>query len=242
MKDIHSHVLPEIDDGCRNTAESCEVLSVMKESGIDLVCATPHFSLRRCSISEFLEKREESLEKLLGAARENGTRLPDLVLGAEVSYFNGMCRMKELEKLCYTGTKSLLVELPNERWDGDVYNELQEIGINLGIVPVLAHVNRYMQFGNDFKKIARFGFPIQLDTDLFFGSFFTRRKWLKTVTEGNNIVLASDTHGMAQRPPQLVEATEEIARRLGEDVIRNFNKNCDLVLDKHERVLYNTNV
>ena len=96
MIDFHSHILPEIDDGSGSAAESLQMLEVSARQGVKLIAATPHFYAAESSPEQFLRRRAKSagmLQKLLGSA------LPQVLLGAEVCYFDGISRTEALEGL-----------------------------------------------------------------------------------------------------------------------------------------------
>ncbi|MBQ2388915.1 MAG: capsular polysaccharide biosynthesis protein, partial [Clostridia bacterium] len=67
MIDVHSHILPEFDDGAKSVDESINMLKILKDQGITHVIATPHFKMTddKKSIDDFLIKREESYQKLI---------------------------------------------------------------------------------------------------------------------------------------------------------------------------------
>ena len=64
MIDWHSHVLPALDDGSHSIAQSLEMLTMLKEQGVDTVIATPHFYANDESVEKFLERRERSARAL----------------------------------------------------------------------------------------------------------------------------------------------------------------------------------
>ena len=97
MIDVHAHILPHMDDGSRSTSESLAMLEESTKQGINLVAATPHFYARENSPEEFLKRRGRSAARL----RERWCPgLPELRLGAEVFWFEGMSRWEGLESLC----------------------------------------------------------------------------------------------------------------------------------------------
>ena len=65
MVDFHSHVLPAVDDGSRDVAESIALLTDLAKQGVKTVVATPHFYANRHSVNRFLEKRQTAYEKLI---------------------------------------------------------------------------------------------------------------------------------------------------------------------------------
>lgn len=97
MIDFHSHVLPCMDDGSKSTEESIQMLSMLREQGVETVAATPHFYANQNTPEVFLRRRAAAWEHL----RPHLTSaLPHVLLGAEVHYFQGISRVNELQLLC----------------------------------------------------------------------------------------------------------------------------------------------
>ena len=79
--DFHTHILPEIDDGCRTVEESISLLQESARQEVRLIVLTPHFYADRDTPSHFFERRDTALGALQKNWRE---KTPILVLGAEV--------------------------------------------------------------------------------------------------------------------------------------------------------------
>ena len=140
MIDFHSHILPLVDDGSRSVNESCELLKLLARQGIEKVVATPHFYAERESVDEFLLRRKASFEALSAEMSEG---MPEVLLGAEVRYYQGISNLKGLRDLRIDGSDLLLLEMPNCRWTEYIIKELAQIN-NIGsITIVLAHIERY---------------------------------------------------------------------------------------------------
>lgn len=145
--DIHSHFLPGIDDGARNPAESVAILKYLKDSGIETVCATPHYSLRHESIDSFIGRRNNAVSKLYDYMEKNGvseSSIPKILLGAEVALYHGLCDREELEKLCF-GNRVILIELQFASLRGWESEEIYNIMYQHKVQPVMAHINRYIK-------------------------------------------------------------------------------------------------
>ena len=84
MTDLHSHILPGMDDGSSCPEESLAMLAMEAAQGITLVAATPHFDPRTDEPQAFLERRALAEAALRGAMGAD-PRLPRLILGAEVN-------------------------------------------------------------------------------------------------------------------------------------------------------------
>ena len=103
MIDLHSHVLPFVDDGAKDEKMSIAMLELAKMQGVDVVAATPHFIPKSKEYVEtFLEKRNAGYDKLV-KAMEGRDDLPKIVLGAEVNLCKDISDFP-LSSLCYGNT------------------------------------------------------------------------------------------------------------------------------------------
>ena len=221
MTDFHSHFLPGIDDGSDSVATSLRMLNAWREQGISRVCATPHFYAEHVTPGRFLSRRDAAYEELRHVM-EGDDSYPEILLGAEVRFFDGMCNAEELPVLCLEGTELLLLEMPFVRWTDRMLGEVEEI-IRRGIVPVAAHIERYMSF-NSSRMIRRF-----MDMDIlvqcnaeFLLSRRTSRKALSLLKEERIHFLGSDAHNMTNRRPNLGEALALVERKLGSQALERL--------------------
>ena len=66
--DYHSHILPNIDDGSDSIKTSLKMIKMMKQQGIGIIVATPHFYMHReVSLDSYLVKRQNAYEKLMAS-------------------------------------------------------------------------------------------------------------------------------------------------------------------------------
>ena len=143
VTDFHSHILPGIDDGSSSVEESINMLHMEAEQGIACVAATPHFYARYDDPELFLQRREDAFRKLQAAMTQH-ERLPRILLGAEVHYFQGMSDSEVLSRLTIAEKGCILIEMPPAPWTEQMYRELEWIYTKQGLTPVIAHVDRYI--------------------------------------------------------------------------------------------------
>ena len=142
MIDFHTHILPHLDDGAKDTATAMEMLCAEKAQGVSTVLCTPHYYGRRHP-DKFLSQRNAAYERLK-------ERIPDGVtirLGAEV-HFTGINvpDYDELCKLAIDGTRYILLELPFvEKWTGGLLQAIADFAYDTGYTPIIAHVERYRE-------------------------------------------------------------------------------------------------
>lgn len=96
MVDLHTHILPEIDDGSDGVDTSLAMLHREAEQGVDVVCATSRYYAHHEGIDAFCARRAEALERLAAVLTDG---LPRVLPAAEVAYFPRM-EEQDLTPLC----------------------------------------------------------------------------------------------------------------------------------------------
>ncbi len=224
MIDLHSHILPGIDDGSKDPDESLAMLKQLKEQGIDTVAATPHFDADRETVERFLERRNKAMSILVSNMTED---LPMILCGAEVGFYPGIDRMQDLSRLCIEGGNLLLLEMPMSSWNEHVVRTLEAL-VNKGdFAVVLAHMERYMGFQSKstLKRVYQSGVLIQCNAE-FFLDLKTRRKAMSMLKAGEIDFIGSDCHNIDSRAPKIGAAYDAIKKKLGEEFLANFDRNC----------------
>ena len=234
MMDFHTHILPKMDDGSKDLEESVSLLRMLAEQGVKCVVATPHFHPNDYTIEVFLKRRQESYEQLLGVLGED---FPQVILGAEVCYYEGISRMPDLLSLCIGDTKVLLLEMPHCRWTESVLRELVHLANSGKITVLLAHVERYLEFQEieTWQRLHKNGIFMQVNAG-YFVKLRTRGKARRLLKEGFIDVLGSDCHGMDFRPPNIGKATEWIKKKMGSEYIDKINIRSERLLKKNKKL------
>lgn len=219
MLDLHTHILPQMDDGSKSMAESLEMLALEKKHGVGRVALTPHFYAHRETLESFLERRGEA-EQALRRHMAGGGEYPQVFVGAEVAFFNGMSRNEDIEECCLEGSQAMLIEMPFCKWTRPMWDELQYLRDVRGIQPVLAHVERYLRFQpmGTVNTLCENGYFIQANGN-FFLRWKTRPLAMHLLKKGKIHFLGSDCHSIAHRPPNLNAAVAEIEKKLGREAI-----------------------
>ena len=219
--DFHSHILPGIDDGSASLEESVSMLQQEAKQGIRCVVATPHFYAQHDMLEHFLMRRREASEKLLQSMEEH-PELPSIVLGAEVYFFPGMSNCEELSELTIGNTGYMLLEMPPAPWTTKMYGELEEIRAKRDIIPIIAHVDRYLGLINTFgipKQLEKMPVLVQANAS-FFLQKNTQARAIRMLEKDQIQLLGSDCHNMKNRPPKLGEAVQVISRNASASAIR----------------------
>lgn len=213
MIDIHTHILPQMDDGSSSPEETAALLDQLWQQGVTTVVATPHFYATKETPDAFLKRRQEATGRILPVTENQ----PQLLLGAEVAYFSGIGTCGAIIPLQIENTKLILIEMPFATWSERMVREICDIPAQLGLIPVLAHVNRYRrrdQFPKYLQKLADSGVYFQCNAEAFQTS--VSRRWaLNLLKKGHLHFLGSDCHNLTSRPPQLQQAREIIEKKLG---------------------------
>jgi len=216
MLDIHTHILPKMDDGSRTVQQSRKLLVREKKQGIDCVVLTPHFYAEKESPDEFLKRRAASVDLLKSGIEESGLDMR-LHLGAEVAFFVGISRVEKIDRLCIGGTRAILIEMPFGRWSESVFDELNFLIEGRGIQPIIAHIERYMQFQpfGTIRRLCGMGVWIQANA-AFFIEWQTSWLAVRMLRKRRIHFIGSDCHDIKERKPNVGKALLIIRKRLGE--------------------------
>lgn len=222
MIDWHSHILPGIDDGSGSIEESLALLKMQREQGADTVIATPHFFADDETVDEFLARRQQSLDSLLSAARDE---IPRIICGAEVKYYPGIGKLESLSKLCIGESNLILLEMPMGKWTEYTVRELTEIAVTHRVRVILAHIDRYLKLESDsvWERLYESGILMQVNAS-FFNELFTKKKATDMLARGGIHAIGSDCHNLRNRPPRLGKAYELIRKKLGDEFVTQFNE------------------
>jgi protein-tyrosine phosphatase len=189
MIDLHSHLLPNVDDGSRSIEVSVGVLEKFASDGVELVVLTPHLSASRLADAPY-DRHVELLEALRAAA----PAVPELRLGWEIM-LDEPNRDLRAPHLALGGSRAVLVEFPLSGVPVQGGDELYRIRCS-GVVPVLAHPERY--WGCTAKQVngwRQAGAVIQMDTAGLLGKGRIARLSRELLEEGLVDMFSSDNHG-----------------------------------------------
>lgn len=230
VADFHSHILPGIDDGSASIEESLRMLREESRQGISCVVATPHFYGHQDSPRRFVARRQEAFERLT-EAMQGQPDLPEIRLGAEVYYFHGISECEELELLKLEGTHCILVEMPMAKWTDSMYRDLVGIREKQGLIPVVAHVDRYiapLRTHGIPDRLAKLPVLVQANAS-FFIQKSTRSMALRMLKNDRIHLLGSDCHNMESRPPRMDQALQIIRQGLGVEALKAISQTQNML-------------
>lgn len=189
MIDLHSHLLPGVDDGARTADVSAQVLRRFAAEGVEAVVCTPHLAASRATMAPLDRHREILVDLRLHVGDS-----PALMLGWEI-----MLDVPGVDLsapgLSLAGSKTVLVEFPHTGVPLGATHELARLS-NSGIRPLVAHPERY--FGCSVAHVREWrgvGAAIQCEAVSFAGTARVPRLAQALLAEGLIDCLASDNHG-----------------------------------------------
>ena len=227
LMDIHSPILPCVDDGPKDIETSLSILQMMKDQGITDVIATPHFVATVENLEEYMERVNTSFSSLSSLAKAKN--LPNIHLGSEVFYFNGISKSQSIKSLCINNSNYLLLELPNYTVTDYILKSIKELKENFRITPIIAHIERYYHergFRNLLKLVKDGTVLTQVNASSLLDSPH-KKAVLKLIKKGYITFIATDTHSLVNRPPLLDKALHEVAVRFGGKQKSIFIKNTE---------------
>lgn len=223
ITDFHAHILPGIDDGSKSIEQSVLMLQQEAAQKIGHIVATPHFYADQQSPNSFLENRMQAETRLRKAIREF-PNLPSLSVGAEVYFFDGISTSELLPQLTIGNTNAILIEMPMSDWSERNLQELTEIYEGRGLIPIIAHLDRYIRPFHTKglpERLAELPVLVQANAS-FFLAHKTRRLAFRLLRQNKIHLLGSDCHNLSTRPPNLGDALNAIRLQLGDQIIERI--------------------
>lgn len=217
MIDLHSHILPGVDDGAENLSVSLEMARTWAADGVTTVACTPHIlpglygntgagiRLAAQELQRILDRESIALRLVTGA---DAHIVQDFVAGLRSGHI-----------LSLADTRYVLVEPPHHV----VPPRMEEFFFNVmtaGYVPILTHPERLTWISSGYETMRRLvqaGAWMQITAGSLTGAFGrTAQYWAeRMLDEGMVHILATDAHNMRSRPPILSEGRDRAARRVG---------------------------
>lgn len=230
MRDIHTHILPGIDDGAPDKQTALEMLKEDTKQGVREVVFTPHYYGKKHSPEQFLKNRAEAFEKIQGHIPKGIS----VRLGAEV-YFSNVNTVKNdvLCSLAIEGTRYVLIELPfTKTWSDSLFDQLQNFINETDYTPIIAHIERYWlarKKPSVVSMLVHMGCLIQVNTGAFLNKR-DRKFVMPLLKKGLVHCLGTDTHDMKVRKPDYEAAVEYIKKAGQEKALLKIQDNMRRVL------------
>ena len=217
MVDIHSHILPEVDDGPKSWDISVAMCRAAVADGITHQVATPHANDRYPYDREYLQGLLAHLQQLVGDA-------PKLSLGCDfhLSYENIQDALAHPARYVIEGTRYLLVEFSNYSVPQQTTDSFLKLG-DCGITVIITHPERNPILRESLQRVVEWaeqGCVIQMTGSALTGFWGERtRRAAQWLLERQAVhVLATDAHDMEKRVPILSTSRDAAAEICGAEV------------------------
>lgn len=212
MIDLHSHILPGLDDGAGSIEESMEMARMASQQGIRVMVATPH-------CAEDLTRDVRSGVKLLREVFAEAKIPVQLYTGMEIfGTFDTARLLRQGRLLTLNGSKYPLIEFAFHT-DGAEETEILEDVIAAGYTPLVAHPERYRYICTDPELVNRWtemGCLFQINRGSLLGRFGldAQQMGMELVYRGFATVVATDAHSPEIRTPRLRDVYRLLSREI----------------------------
>lgn len=224
MIDLHSHILPAVDDGAGSLEDSLAIARMAVDDGIEVMACTPHFMPGMYdNESSDIRQRVNALNQAL--IEEN---IPlALITGSDAHIRPDFLQcLRDGSILTLHDSRYVLFEPPHNILPPRLEDLLFNIAVS-GYVPILTHPERLKwieQSYSTFQNLAQAGVWMQITSGSLSGRFGKRPQyWAKRMlAEGIVSILATDAHNVRSRPPLLSEGYEIAAAELGDEEAKHL--------------------
>lgn len=220
MIDIHSHILPAVDDGAADLHQALAMLRLAVADGITTQILTPHIEAGRyCNTGESLKKAFAVFEAIVKKEKI----AIELKLAAEIRIGPELMPMISDEHMPWLGrwqgAKVFLLEFPHGSIPVGVINVIKWLSKH-NVRPVIAHPERNRELQRDITKLKPLveeGCLLQITASSITGQFGREAfETAKLLLENQTVTfLATDSHNLQYRPPKLKESVDTVSKLIG---------------------------
>lgn len=224
MIDIHTHILPGMDDGAQDIYDTLEMVRVAAKSGVTAMVATPHCNIPGAYENYFGDHYIETIQKVRDAVHRE--ELPVNILPGTEAFGT-----PELPGLLQSGkimtlnqSRYLLMEFDFDE-DPELVKYIVDEVHQLKVIPVIAHAERYKFVQRNPDMVYHWrkkGYPIQINKGSFHGKFGRRAADTAFLLLNHNLVsvVASDAHSPHVRTPYMRNVYEELMMHYPENYVK----------------------
>lgn len=225
--DLHTHILPGVDDGAAELSAALAMLALARQDGTRRVILTPHYRRGCCPSPKTLHDRFSALQC---AAAERFPEL-ELYLGCEIAFFHEAPELLTNGGLLTMGPgRYVLVEFSPDCYRSHLLHGLNRL-LDAGYYPILAHAERYGIMTPELAwELTSQGVLLQLNADSVLGkSGFRVKRLCRRLLQAKLVFcIASDAHDCTRRPPLLRECRDKVSKKYGQAY-------ADLLFDTNPR-------
>lgn len=232
--DIHTHLLPEVDDGAQDMSQALRLIRMAWENGTRTIVLTPHYR------GKYKKNTPEQLkEKFNWLGDMVKTEFPDmnLYLGNEISYETDAPEAMHTGRvLTMNDSQYALLEFRTKSLRSHIISGVSET-IRCGFIPIVAHVERYEISRSDptlISELLEMGALLQLNADSVMGvnGFGVKRFCHKLLKAEQVHFIASDAHDVKHRPPLLRDCFLRVHKKYGQEYATAlFYENAQVVIE-----------
>jgi len=234
--DIHSHILSEIDDGAKDMETTINMLKLAERFNTTAIIATPHYY--QGYFENAYDEVANKVDILKSEIKNYGINI-EIYTGQEIlldSHTVELFKSGIIRGL--NGSRYILLELPMDRYSVKLIEIIYELRL-LGVMPIIAHPERYYYIQNDMGIINDFieeGCLFQINAGSITGIFgkLVEKTSRKLIENGVCNFIASDAHTVNRRCPGLEEALR-IVEQIDNSVSIEVQINGELLL-KNENI------
>ncbi len=214
MIDLHTHILPFIDDGSESLEQSLSMVEAEVNAGVTDIVLTPHYRFKYSP-----EKSEilSGFNQLKQAVEQRGLKV-NLYLGQEIYADKNIKKLLSEDKVfTINGTKYILVEFSLD-YKCDIPETVYELK-RLGYNPIVAHIERYFYADiHTLIEVKNYGGLVQVNASSIVGKH--KRSYLKLIKQafkyGLIDIVASDIHSFRQN--EMAKCYKKVSKKFGERV------------------------
>ena len=222
MIDIHSHILPGIDDGAKSLEEALDMLRVAIDQGVTTQVLTPHIHLGRFNNT----KQHIEQEFIKFKEQVDSANLPiKLLLGAELRIGPEIMQLISTNSVPWLGEfqdkKTFLLEFPRTEVPFGSDNLVSWL-ISKNCLPIIVHPERNSTFLHNRDKLQTFidlGCPLQITSSSITGKFGedVQQMTQELLLADQVSAIASDCHNLKGRSPDLLAGLEQAKSIIGDE-------------------------
>lgn len=226
--DIHTHIIPNVDDGVKSFDEALQMILTMEKDGITDVIATPHF--QSVATNSTLEEKYENFIELKNKVKESNLKI-NLHYGHEVRFISHL--RPPYNNLTLANSNYILIEFSyvnNPVIEEVIYNLRA-----LKLKPIIAHVERYRYVNeDDIKYFRSIGAFIQVNTKTIYKPANRKEKKFINNLLKNKLIdfIASDAHNNSDRHADLRTAYDFLKGKISDEYLKEvFYSNAKKIIN-----------
>lgn len=233
--DIHSHILPGVDDGSPDMETTIQMLRQAMEQNIGTMIATPHYIAGRGNtpVAELMQIRDRVQDEAMKMNKDFR-----LLLGNELFYSESILdALKRGDALTLAGSRYVLVEFGFHEEYKSIYKGMRTL-VNAGYIPILAHIERYQCLRRKtdlLEELVELGCYLQMNSNSLLGNLFTDAAYNRQLVYQRLIhFIGSDCHDNKVRVPKMKAVAEIFHKK------KNFSPTDLLLRENPSKIIENS--